>query len=174
MNNREEELKKIQESAKKVKYLYFTSIVALLIMAGSFIWSLLTIKKEGYMDYFIADMWGRISEDYRNMGFITKLLYLNLPDPVFKGVFLLRGFIEVVLMLVITVKTYGIFSKMTTTESPFDYHNIKTIRSILIIEIIMACLDNPIRGFSTGLLTWCLFKLFEYGCILQKESDDTV
>ena len=174
MDNKDELMKKIQGTGNQMKILYFMSLASLILLIVMLGHSLLNLTAHGMADTVISDMWGRITPDYENMGFVTKLMYLNLPDAVFKAIFIIRLMVTVGLSIYISYRMYRIFKNIADTGKAFDTRNLKPLKTIITIEVIISLLDAPIRGIATWFLMLCMYKSYEYGCLLQNESDETV
>ena len=167
-------LEQIRKSSKVIKWVYLITVILLAAILIILTCMLFDIGSIGLMESFVSAFWEKMTQDYQSMGFLTRLMYLNLSERMFRTVFIVRMMAELVLYVYMIVRVYGVFRDVAATGKPFDAGNARSIKTIVWIQIIIALLDRPVRGLVTGLIMWCLYRMFEYGCLLQSESDDTV
>ena len=78
-----------------------------------------------------------------------------------------------------------IFKDICVDSSPFETKQVKRIRKIAVFFFVISLLDFQVQDFSVpftmnfigivgALMLWCISLIFEYGCELQKESDETL
>lgn len=104
------------------------------------------------------------------------------------AVFVVSAFLFVILLI-----TYKMFKKIHESYTPFDEQHVKSIKTIGILVMVMTLVGrivdstaSSIIGISTlgistdstgiilGLIIFCLAYIFDYGCMLQKQSDETL
>ena len=82
-----------------------------------------------------------------------------------------------VIMIILAVLMHFIgkvFKDIKEGYSPFQDSVIKNMKIAFVIITLLA-LDNSILiGIFTGFSLWCVVCVFEYGCELQKQSDETL
>ncbi|MDD4124929.1 MAG: hypothetical protein PHW77_04295 [Eubacteriales bacterium] len=97
-----------------------------------------------------------------------------------------------VLGLIIIKNAYMIFKEISVTARPFEKIYVKRLKTIALIMIISNFGLSFIRGITesimggkignwfqtydifTAVLIYCLALIFDYGCDLQKQSDETI
>lgn len=78
-----------------------------------------------------------------------------------------------------------IFLDMYRDDSPFEKKQVSRIRKIAILYFIISMINFEAQGFSMSLtlnllgivgalMFWCISLVFEYGCELQQQSDETL
>ena len=81
----------------------------------------------------------------------------------------------VLICLVIVLHFVGrIFKEFRESYSPFQPKIIKNLRITLILLTLYTLASSMGIGLIVGLASWCVFNIFEYGCELQKQSDETL
>lgn len=84
------------------------------------------------------------------------------------------GGVMLILIIVMLVYLKKVFSKIAESETPFTKAILGDLK-IMFVIIAILCLENSILlGIIIGFVLLCLYKIFEYGCMLQKESDETL
>lgn len=95
------------------------------------------------------------------------------------------GLTSFILLSILFKDARDIFKDISVDSSPFEMKQVKRIRKIAIFYFIVTLLDFQTGelSFSLGmnligivgaLMFWCISMIFEYGCELQKESDETL
>lgn len=67
-----------------------------------------------------------------------------------------------------------IFKDLKESYSPFVPAIVKDLKIAFIIITVISVLNSLLIGLITGLALWCVLHIFEYGCELQKLSDETI
>ncbi len=67
-----------------------------------------------------------------------------------------------------------VFKDLRESYSPFVPSIIKDLKIVFIIITVISVLNSLLIGLITGLALWCVLHIFEYGCELQKLSDETL
>ena len=96
---------------------------------------------------------------------------------------LVATIIELSLLIVLLRKSSKIFEDLSTDDTPFKMKQVKRIKEIAILYLIISIIGGSLGGITgsnfafsligAGIL-WCISLVFEYGCELQKESDETL
>lgn len=95
------------------------------------------------------------------------------------------GIIALGLMANLFRQAGNIFKDISQDSTPFEMKHVKRIKRIAVIYLIISLFDFEKSGASTSitlnivgivgaLMFWCIALIFEYGCELQKESDETL
>jgi len=95
------------------------------------------------------------------------------------------GIVDLIVLSLLFKQSRSIFKDISIDDTPFEYKQAKRIRKIAIYYLIISLMDFGSQGvsFSIGLnlvgivgalMFWCIALIFEYGCVLQKESDETL
>lgn len=88
---------------------------------------------------------------------------------------------------------YKMFRDINVARTPFDPKHVRTIKSIGVLVAVMTVVSNIVdrvaAEFNTtatvgmgvdssviliGVVIYCLAYIFDYGCALQKQSDETL
>jgi len=94
---------------------------------------------------------------------------------------LLRGIITVsfgdflgVIFTIIGLRfTKRVFELLRETGSPFRGNIVKALKRLTIVLLVTGCVSGVIPFLAAGIV-WVLCLIFDYGCILQNESDTTL
>ena len=95
------------------------------------------------------------------------------------------GLVSLILLSVLFKDARDIFKDISVDSSPFEIKQVKRIRKIAVFYFIVSLLGFQTMDFSFSytmnfvgivgaLMFWCISLIFEYGCQLQKESDETL
>lgn len=94
--------------------------------------------------------------------------------------------LNLLFIVLLVRKAEAIFRDIAKEHTPFTALNVKRIRVIAIFYFIIACngvepgtgfhltFSINILGIIGALIFWCLSVIFQYGCELQQESDETL
>lgn len=119
---------------------------------------------------------------------------INLPNVDFHGINTwgcVGGLIGVMVELIFTAMFLNqvrvILADLQTDETPFQEKNVGRLRKIAIFYLVMSAIDieniGGLEGVSIGLsmmgiigagMFWLISMIFEYGCELQTEHDETL
>ncbi len=76
---------------------------------------------------------------------------------------------------VIVVHFVGkVFKEMEESYSPFQPSIIKNLKVVFVLVTLLALSSSLATGLIAGLALWCVIHIFEYGCELQRLSDETL
>jgi len=95
------------------------------------------------------------------------------------------GLTSFILLSILFKEACELFRDISVDSSPFEMKQVKRIRKIAIFYLIVSLLDFSGEAFSFdftmnfigivgAIMFWCISLIFEYGCQLQKESDETL
>lgn len=90
--------------------------------------------------------------------------------------------ISVILIVIFFSLAYAFFSLLHTTfehistsETPFTKENQKNLKKVIILCVIFIFLNGDLGfGFFAIFILYSFLLLFDYGCELQKQSDETL
>lgn len=98
-----------------------------------------------------------------------------------------NAIVKLAFLIVIFEQARQIFNDFSTERTPFEMKHVKRIRKIAIFYMLISLLDFETKGGTEALsfslnimgivgaaMFWCISIIFEYGCELQKESDETL
>lgn len=85
------------------------------------------------------------------------------------------GAIAVAIVEVILWFMGSIFKEIQESETPFSEAVIKKLKITLIVISLLVFISSGIAsGAIAGLASWCIYTIFQYGFVLQKQSDETL
>lgn len=67
-----------------------------------------------------------------------------------------------------------VFKEMKESYSPFTTNVVKNLKVSFVLITILSMWSSLLIGAVIGFSLWCALHVFEYGCILQKQSDETL
>ncbi len=67
-----------------------------------------------------------------------------------------------------------IFSAFRKNYSPFQPKIVNDLKVTFILITIYSLLNSLLFGAVIGVALWCVMQIFEYGCELQRQSDETL
>jgi len=93
------------------------------------------------------------------------------------------GIVGMALMANLFLQAQNIFKDISKDGSPFEMKHVKRIKRVAILYLIISLLDSETSAVSISisfnmvgivgaLMFYCIALIFEYGCALQKESDE--
>lgn len=86
-------------------------------------------------------------------------------------------FVVGVIMIVLAVLMYfvgKVFKDMKEGYSPFQPSILKNMKIAFVIITLLSLDSSLLIGALIGFSLWCVVCVFEYGCELQKQSDETL
>lgn len=101
-------------------------------------------------------------------------------------VLMLSAGITVLILLTFLFRlAISIFKDISMDETPFQMKQVARIKKIAILYFVISLMDFGVKqisftftlnliGILGGLMLWGIALIFEYGCELQKESDETL
>lgn len=67
-----------------------------------------------------------------------------------------------------------VFQQLRDSYSPFGPEIIKSLKVAFVLITILVLWSSLLIGALVGISLWCVFQIFEYGCELQRQSDETL
>lgn len=86
----------------------------------------------------------------------------------------ITGSIILICVAVVLHFVAKMFKDIQESYSPFRPEIIKNLKIVLVLITVMEVKFSPLIGLLIGLASWCVVCIFEYGCELQKQSDETL
>lgn len=90
------------------------------------------------------------------------------------GLYLIEMGIVLICMIVVLHFVSKIFKAFRESYSPFQPEIIKNLRITFILLTLYTLSSSMGIGVVVGMASWCVLNIFEYGCELQKQSDETL
>ena len=90
------------------------------------------------------------------------------------GLYLVEAGIMLICMVVVLHFVGKIFRAFRESYSPFQSDILKNLRITFILLTLYTLFSSIGIGLIVGLASWCVLNIFEYGCELQKQSDETL
>lgn len=67
-----------------------------------------------------------------------------------------------------------VFKDIMGSYSPFRPEIIKRLKVVFVLITVLTLRSSLLIGVIIGFSLWCVFQIFEYGCELQRQSDETL
>lgn len=90
------------------------------------------------------------------------------------GLYMIEMGIMLICLVVVLHFVGRIFKTFRESYSPFQPEIIKNLRITFILLTLYTLTSSMGIGLIVGLASWCVLNIFEYGCELQKQSDETL
>ena len=70
---------------------------------------------------------------------------------------------------------FSIFKTLENGESPFSAQILKKLKTMFIVmTVIMGLFISLGAAIIGGLVFWCIYCILDYGCVLQRDVDETL
>lgn len=139
------------------------------------------IGAKNYLDQELATaiVTGELSTEdlYINAGgFLDRALNLAKVDSVALtlGVYLIVLGIILVCFAIVLHFMGKVFKNIMESYSPFRPEIVKSLKVVFVLITVLALRSSLLIGAIIGFSLWCVFHIFEYGCELQRQSDETL
>ncbi|MCR4633594.1 MAG: hypothetical protein K5648_05650 [Erysipelotrichaceae bacterium] len=173
MEKKEDLISTFQKQSKRAETICLFLMILLIITLCLVTWIFLSGILENYKT--ILDIFARrASDDFSSFSPLQKTVYLYLGEDGLFWLSILRFSLVIIIDILIFSKTRKIFKQLRESASPFDEMIVEALKRVLILVVVSAALRDPLTAIVLAIFGSCLFKIYEYGCFLQKESDDTV
>lgn len=109
-------------------------------------------------------------------GAVDLLIQRILPDNIAVSLGI-DMFVMGVIMVILAVLMYfvgRVFKDMKEGYSPFQPSIIKNMKIAFVIITVLSLDSSLLIGALIGFSLWCVINVFEYGCELQRQSDETL
>ena len=90
------------------------------------------------------------------------------------GLFLLLTNIFAIVFAVLLHFTGRVFKKIKESDSPFQKSILKDMIVVFVLITLLALQSSILIGVMVGFSLWCIYSVFDYGCELQRQSDETL
>ena len=90
------------------------------------------------------------------------------------GTYVITAGVMLVAMAIVLHFVGKVFKDFCESYSPFQPGIIKNLKVTFILLVIFVLQSSIGVGVITALAAWCVIHIFEYGCELQKQSDETL
>ena len=90
------------------------------------------------------------------------------------GTYILTIGIVSICMAVVLHFVSKVFKDFCKSYSPFQPGIIKNLKITFVLLTVFVLKSSLLIGAIVGLAAWCVINIFEYGCELQKQSDETL
>ncbi|MBR0473755.1 MAG: hypothetical protein IJJ19_02035 [Erysipelotrichaceae bacterium] len=177
MDNRQTTINNIRATSNKVQKVYkwfkiiFAASIAILVWE---IAKIMMVDSKGFITALLEAFGRDNTITYERMTYLEKFIFIYFDR---QGL-LVYSVIAIVIMAVLTLLTFGqiqrVFKIIAETEKPFNEACLKELRKMVIYVTVREFLGSTINGVLSGFALYCMLKIYEYGCQLQVESDDTV
>lgn len=174
---------KIRNASKKMTVILriggvISSIIAVLALIGIYI---LIFSKEDIKMSFLSAF-----HVTANNGTIIEL---SLQQLLLMFAFML---VDAILITIIILFVHAIFNHIQKGDTPFSHQNTIRIKKIAIVTIILSIVGSysdalvdyytieqltwkmNVVGLIVGIIIYCISLIFDYGCELQQQSDETL
>lgn len=173
-------IEKIQKSSKAA--LTVTNIVKVFLIVAAVILFITAFLMIGGQDFFNASFdaalrYGAFTVEEFDWAFEGQMLQHMVEDgqiALALGLYLLEMGVVIVCLIVVLHFVGRIFKIFQESYSPFQPKVIKNLRITLILLTLYTLSTSLGIGVIAGLASWCILNIFEYGCELQKLSDETL
>ena len=92
----------------------------------------------------------------------------------FLELFVFAGVIFAVMAVILSF-IRKIFIEILESESPFTEVVLKTVKRSFILVVIFVAVGSGLgAALFFALFFWCIYTIFQYGCELQKQADETL
>ena len=179
-NNKLEKIKRSSNIAMRIATIgkIFMILAAVVTFAGGIVLSVLSMDshKSGQLRQIVET--GQLNIDIRVFGF-------DIATDMVEGAPILEGltlaiifmFIMCVLFILFAVTLHfvaKVFQEIRDSDSPFRPAVLKNLRLPFILIVLMSSQNSLIFGAVVGIALWCVYCIVDYGCELQRQSDETL
>lgn len=165
-------LSKTVETISKVTMIFCIVMDVIIAVAGSFIIAfkdtLNSMLQQG------IDEGALIVSEIPSSNFLSKDLLLTGDYAVHIFAALMEMLVSVLVLTVIMYFVGRTFKVFRESYSPFMPSVLKQLKVIFIMIVIISLRNSLLIGAIIGFALWSFYRMFEYGCELQKQSDETL
>lgn len=183
MNESNQKIEKIKKTSNValilIKITQIFLMMGIVVMIGT---GCLCLGARDYIDqaFARASEMGTFSEAELSIklesGFFSGVFRLDQTESVAEvlGVYLLTGSVMLICVLVILHFVGKVFKKLKESYSPFGPEIVKSMKIAFVLITVLVLQSSLLIGALVGVSLWCVFQIFEYGCELQQQSDETL
>ena len=139
------------------------------------------IGAKGYLDQVLAEAveTGEVAAEelYVNTGrFLDQALDLAHVESVSLtlGVYMIVTGIVLICFSIVSHFMGKVFKDIKESYSPFRPEIVKSLKVVFVLITMLSLRSSLLIGAVVGFSLWCVFQIFEYGCELQRQSDETL
>lgn len=118
------------------------------------------LPREEIMTGFEGEMVSRLIQD----GYIAETA----------GVYAITAGVIMICLAVVMHFIGKVFKEIKESYSPFTSNVLKNLKVSFVLITVLSLESSLLIGLVTGFSLWCVYRVFEYGCILQRQSDETL
>lgn len=171
-------IEKIQETSKVG--LIVTNIIKIICIVGSVIMILVGCVSIGANDLINAGFEAASfdSSMLEDMSLLERGILRSLLDEgdiasILGAEMIVLG--AILICTAITLHFVGkVFKEMRESYSPFKAAIVKNLKVVFVLVTLLALSSSLGIGLIVGISLWCVCHIFEYGCELQRQSDETL
>ena len=108
------------------------------------------------------------------LGFGNKLISQSDNYGITLGVHLITVGVILAILAVLMHYISKVFKGIKDGYSPFQLSIVKNMKVAFVIITLLSLNNSLLIGALIGFSLWCAIYIFEYGCELQKQSDETL
>lgn len=180
MNENNLKIKKIQKSSKAA--FTVTNIVKIFLIVAAVILLITGFIMIGRQEFFNASFdaalrYGEFTVEEFDWAFEGQMLQHMMEDgqiALALGLYLTEMGVVLVYFTVVLHFVGKVFKIFQESYSPFQPKVIRNLRITFILLTLYTLSTSLGIGLIAGLASWCVLNIFEYGCELQKQSDETL
>lgn len=117
-------------------------------------------------------------EEILSMGDGDAIIFQNLLEDGYiaetLGAYVITVGVIVICMAVVLHFVSRVFKDFRESYTPFTPGVLKNLKITFVLLTIFTLRSSLGIGIIVGLASWCVINIFEYGCELQKQSDETL
>ncbi len=179
-NNKMEKIKRSSNIAMSIATVgkIFMIMAAAVTFMGGIVLAVLSMDSDKSDELRQMLESGKLTVDIRVFGFdITTDMVEGAP--ILDGLILAVVFMFVMCVLFILFAvtlhfTAKVFKEIRDSDSPFRPAVLKDLRLPFILIVLLSSQDSLIFGAVVGIALWCVYCIVDYGCELQRQSDETL
>lgn len=107
---------------------------------------------------------GGLTMSYEDSGRISETM----------GMFLLLTSIFLIIFAVLLHFVSRVFKEIKESDSPFRKSILKDMIVVFVLITLLVLQNSILTGVMVGFSLWCIYSVFDYGCELQQQSDETL
>lgn len=182
MNENNLKIQKIKKSSHTALILVrIAKIFSIAMSVVTIVCGFVLIGMKGYLDQEIESALGEgvltAEELYINRGgFLDTALNLTKVDSisVTLGVYFCVIGIILICLAVVFHFVAKVFHDIEESYSPFRPEIVKNMKVVFVLVTVLVLRSSLLIGAVIGFSLWCILQIFEYGCELQRQSDETL
>lgn len=180
MNENNTKISNIQKSSKAAYIIAkITKVFVIAMAVVSFLAGALLIGLRGRLneEFYREVENGSILPDNFFTGIDSELAVNLMKDGYFAetaGAYAMAGSAIMICLAIIMHFIGKVFMEIKDSYSPFRPEIVKNLKITFVLITILALRSSLLIGAVIGFSLWCVIHIFEYGCELQKQSDETL